>query len=321
MKRFLYIASISAVLLAACEKEITVDLPDAEEQLVVEGTVEPGRAPFVILTRTQSFFAPTDVNSLASIFVSGAIITVDDGDGPVALDQICSDDLTEEEIATVAEITGLDPELLTAANICAYSKLDGSLDGEIGRDYALTVQAEGKTLTSTTHLYEPVGLDTVWFKLAEQNPGDDSLGYIWQTSSEPAGLGNYYRWMGRRISHDLDGEIKDPYFISPFFASFEDKYIDGLTFDWSINRGSVPYSTDEDDLNEEAGYFKRNDTVVVKFVSFGRAEYEFYRSLDNNVTSQGDIFSNPANVESNIEGGLGIWAGWSPWLDTLVCIP
>jgi len=311
------------LFLSSCEKEITVDLPPAEEKLVVEGTIEPGRAPFVILTRTQSYFAPTDVNSLAAMFVGGALITVDDGDGPDTLDQYCSGSLTEAEILLAAEIIGIDPDLLMAADICVYSELDGSLDGEIGRDYALRVEAEGHVLTSTTHLYDPVPLDTIWFKLAEQDPGDDSLGFIWQTSTEPPGLGDHYRWLGRRINFDpaTGEEDKDPYFISPYFASFEDKYIDGLTFDWGINRGSVPYSTDEDDLNAEAGYFKRGDTVVVKFVHFGRAEYDFYNSLDVNVTSQGDLFSNPANVQSNIEGGLGIWAGWAPAYDTLVCVP
>ena len=28
-----------------------------------------------------------------------------------------------------------------------------------------------------------------------------------------------------------------------------------------------------------------------------------------------------ANVKSTVTGGIGIWAGWSPWVDTLVCDP
>ena len=55
----------ATLLFTACTKDITVDLPDYPEQLVVEGTIEPGVPPIVILTRTQSYFAPTDLNATA----------------------------------------------------------------------------------------------------------------------------------------------------------------------------------------------------------------------------------------------------------------
>ena len=59
--------------------------------------------------------------------------------------------------------------------------------------------------------------------------------------------------------------------------------------------------------------------TVVKFISIGYKEYDFYTSMENNVASAGDLFSTPANVKSNINGGLGIWAGWGPAYDTVVC--
>ena len=321
MKRTLLLLAATVVLFSGCEKEITVELPVTEQKLVVEGTIEPGRAPIVVLTHTESFFDPTDLYSLLGIFVTGATITVDNGDGPVQLQEVSGTAIPDDILADAAQLIGLEPYLIQFSGISIYTLTDGSLLGEIGRNYALHVQSGDKTLTSSTHLYEVEPLDSVWFKLAQQDPDDDSLGFIWQTTSDPLGVENHYRWMARRINHDPDGTVKDAFFLSPYFASFEDKFIDGLTFDWSINRGEEPYSDDDDDTNEESGYFKRGDTVVVKFASIGRAEFEFYNSLDNNTTSQGDIFSNPANVKSNIEGGLGVWAGWTPWMDTLVCDP
>lgn len=322
MKRLLLLLPLVALFFAGCEKEITVDLPEAEQEVVITGTIEPGRAPIVVVARTQGYFDPTDLNSLLAMYNSDATVTVDNGDGPVTLDVVCGSAIPDELLADAAQLIGLEPAYVEYLGMCVYTKTDGSLLGEVGRSYTLSVQADGKSLTSATSLYPPEPLDSVWFKLAEQNPDDDSLGFIWQTTSDPPGLGNHYRWMARRINEDPEtGQAKDPFFIAPFFAAFEDKYIDGLTFDWSINRGTRPYSTDTDDENEERGYFKRGDTVVVKFSAIGRPEYDFYNSLDNNVTSQGDLFSNPANVKDNIEGGLGIWAGWSPWIDTLVCEP
>ncbi|HMC97475.1 MAG TPA: DUF4249 family protein, partial [Flavobacteriales bacterium] len=234
-------------------------------------------------------------------------------------DRICSGDLTEEELILAAEASGIDINLLRQANICAWTKL--SLLGEEGRTYRLEVQAEGHNLSSTTTLPHALALDSLWFKLAQRQPDDDTLGFIWARMSDPDTIGNNYRWLAKRINHYSNGEQKDGTFIAPLFAAFWDRYINGLSFDFNFNRGSVPYSEAEDDINEEGGYFKRGDTVVVKFVSMGINEYRFYNSFSNNVTSQGDLFSTPANVMSNIEGGLGVWAGWGTRLDTVVCTP
>ena len=308
-----------ALLLTACEKEITVDLPTTEPRLVVEGTIQTGGPPLVILTRTQSYFAPTDISSIASIFVKDALITVNDGFTTATLDQICSDALTEEQIQLAAAVTGLDPGLLANADICIYTKLD--MLGIEGRTYSLNIAADGKTASSVTSIPYNLALDSAWFELALQEPDDDTLGFIHATLSDPDTLGNAYRWYAQRINAGSDGEPKDDGFIAPFFSAFEDKYINGLTFDFSYNRGSSPYSTADDDENEERGYFKVGDTVVVKFVSIGMKEFDFYNTFYNNVATQGDLFSNPANARSNINGGLGVWAGYAYAYDTVVCIP
>jgi len=54
-------------------------------------------------------------------------------------------------------------------------------------------------------------------------------------------------------------------------------------------------------------------------VSIGFNEHEFYTSYDENVGTQGDLFGTPVNARSNIEGGLGIWAGWGVYADTIIC--
>ena len=45
MERKILPLLIPALLLIACEKEITVDLPDVPQRLVVEGVIEPGLPP------------------------------------------------------------------------------------------------------------------------------------------------------------------------------------------------------------------------------------------------------------------------------------
>ena len=65
-------------LLFSCEKEIDVDLPRPEEKLVVEGVVETGAFPYVVLSKTSPYFDPTDVESVANSYVSEATITLSD---------------------------------------------------------------------------------------------------------------------------------------------------------------------------------------------------------------------------------------------------
>jgi hypothetical protein len=309
------------LLFTACEKEIVVDLPETEARLVVEGTIEAGSPPLVILTTTQSYFAPTDLNSLAGIFVKGAVVVVSDGITVDTLDQVCSSQIPDSLIDEAAAITGLDPALLANADICVYIDLGNDIVGVEGRTYTLRVEAGDKLATSVTSIPNHVALDSTWFRLAEQAPDDDTLGFLWATLSDPDTLGNAYRWYARRINPGTDGEPKDDDFIAPFFSVFEDRYVNGLTFDFSYNRGSEPFSTAEDDDNEERGYFKVGDVVVVKFVSIGLKEYQFYNTYYNNVASQGDLFSNPANARSNIDGGLGVWAGYAFAYDTVLCVP
>lgn len=310
-----------ALLAMGCEKEITVDLPETEPKVVVEGTIETGQPPIVLLTRTQSYFAPTDIAGLASLYITEGLVIVSDGFVTDTLDKVCSGQLTEEQLIAASEATGISVDLLRQINICAWTDLGGTLQGVEGRSYQLRVEADNKVLTSTTTVPNAVALDSVWFKLAQQRPDDDTLGFIWGRLNDPDTAGNAYRWFAQRTNAGTDGGAKDDSFIAPLFSVFEDRYINGLQFDFSYNRGSVPFSEADDDNNEESGYFKVGDTVVVKFATIGLREFQFYNSMSNNVASQGDLFSTPANVKTNISGGLGVWAGLGTRFHTVICVP
>ncbi len=317
------IATLIAIvlLMLGCTKDITVKLPETEQRLVIEGNIESGQPPIVFLTRTQSYFSPTDLAALANVYITEGNVTVFDGTTTHTLTKLCSGSLTPEQLLLAAQLTGVDIALLASINICAWTVTDGSLVGEPGRTYSLQVEADGKTATAITTIPQVVALDSLWFRLAQQSPGDDSLGFVWAALSDPDTLGNGYRWFTKRINQSVNGGPKDISFIAPLFSVFEDRFFSGLTFDFPNSRGSVPFSSAVDDNNEESGYFKRGDTVVVKFASLGRKEYKFYESYANNVSSQGDLFSNPSNVVSNISGGLGVWVGYGTSLDTVVCVP
>ena len=309
--------AIAALTLISCEKEVQVDLPETDAKLVVEGTIEQGQPPIVILTRTQSFFAPTDLNSIANIFVTGAQITVNDGTTTVTLQEIDFAGLTPELLAQVAQLVGIDPILLESISVYSLPPGNNSMIGEVGRTYTLNVSGDGKSCSAVTKIPNVIPWDSTWWRLAEQEADDDSSGYIWGRLTDPDTLGNGYRHYARRFYSADPDFIEDSRFISPLGSTFNDKYINGLTIDIYAVRGRSPFTDNSED--ETAGYFLRGDSVAIKLVSMGMKEADFYMTYDNNVGSQGDIFSTPANARGNIDGGLGIWAGWGAYYDTLVC--
>ena len=316
MRKIILIA-LAALAFISCEKEVEVDLPETEAKLVVEGVIEQGQRPLVILTRSQSYFAPTDLNSIAGIFVSGATVTVNDGFTTYDLPELNSNGLTDEEIEIAAELTGIDPTLLASSGISVYTRLDTQLLGVEGRTYTLNVTGDGKSCSAVTKIPNVVPWDSTWWRLAEVNPDDDSSGYVWGRLSDPDTMGNGYRHYARRFYSADPDFVEDSRFISPLGTTFNDKYLNGLTVDFFAVRGRSPFTDNSED--ETAGFFLRGDSVVMKFVSMGLNEADFYITYDNNVASQGDIFSTPANARGNIDGGLGIWAGWAAYYDTLVC--
>jgi len=311
------VALIVVLMVSSCEKNIAVDLPTTDPRLVIEGVIEQGQPPYLILTRTESYFSSTDINSLSNIFVHGADVTVDNGSMQFPLTELCSSAIPDSLLPLVAALIGVDVAVLEAINYCVYTTLDPIAVGEIGKTYSLTVNAEGKTATASTKIHEPVALDSVWFKL-EDPSANDSLGFAWARLSDPDTLGNAYRWFAQRINSYADGEQKDQYAIAPLGSAFTDQFFNGLSFEFFYYRGQIPNSDKEDDNNEENGLFKVGDTIVVKFTTIGLAEEDFYTSFETEVSNTGNPFANPSNVLTNIEGGLGVWAGLGVARDTII---
>ena len=84
MNKLVYMCVIVFVLgmMQACEREIDIELPNSEDLLVVEGSIETGEYPKVLITRNRGFFNefPTDLNTFLTEFVvQDAIVTISDG--------------------------------------------------------------------------------------------------------------------------------------------------------------------------------------------------------------------------------------------------
>jgi len=276
---------ITLAIISSCEKDITVDLPVAEQKIVVEGYIETGQKAVVTLTKSASFFAPIDSASLLSYLVLNAFVTVSNG-------------ITTDTLVLTVDNNYYIPLVYKTQN----------LTGQEGSTYTLTVVADGKTVTSVTTIPHAVPLDSVWFKLQE---GRDTLGYAWAHLTDPDSIGNCYRWFAKRLG-------KDERYLPPPGSVFEDKFINGRSFDFAYNRGTEPNSNALDDDNEERGFFKIGDTIAVKFCAIDRTHFDFWRIEEVQINSNGNPFAAPARIPSNINGGLGIWGGYAVTYDTII---
>lgn len=313
------------LLLIACEQEVEVDLPTTESLLVVEGTIFQGNPPVVFIGESQGYFDPVDANSIGQAFLSGGIVQVNDGENTYALDELCTSDLPPELLDVAEDLLGFPAELLAVLDLCVYTSFDPVLVGESGKTYELDVTYQNHSLSASTTIIEPVQLDSAWF----QAPGTlDTLGLMYAQFTDPDTLGNAYRWFAKRINRrpdwdEMAGEVKDANFVAPLGSVFDDAFFNGLNFEFGTFRGVAAGSSAWDDdfaSSSEAGYFKSGDTVVVRFCSIDDDVFRSVQSYENLILSQGSPFAPPANMLTNVLGGLGLWAGYGIYQDTVICL-
>jgi hypothetical protein len=312
---------VISFLFFGCEKEIDVELPDVESRIVVDGQIENGKAPIVLLTRSQGYFEPTDLQALQDIFIQGAKVSVKHNGQTDTLVEVCSSSLPPQLLEQLSEQTGFSPEALQQIDICGYTSF--TFVGETNTVYDLKVEVGEEVLTSSTKINNLVELDSLWFEIAGEA---DSLGFLWAEITDPDTLGNAYRWFAKRINDypawsENAGEQKDQSYIAPIGSAYDDQFYNGLSFEFAYYRGVATNSGKPDDQNEERGYYKLGDTVAVRGCHIDRGVFRFVQSFETNVSQAGSPFASPANVDSNIEGGLGVWAGYAAAYDTVVCVP
>jgi hypothetical protein len=186
--------------------------------------------------------------------------------------------------------------------------------GVAGQSYTLTVVADGQTNYAVTTIPQPIVLDSVWWKV---DPPRDSLGYAWARFTDPSGIGNAYRWFAKRPK-------KDRRYVAPQGATFDDKFIDGKNIDIFNLRGIDPTSTSAEDkaTGEERFFYKKTDTIYIKFCTIDYASLRFYQTYETALQSNSNPFASPTSIQSNIKGGgLGIWAGFGATFDTIMPKP
>jgi hypothetical protein len=286
MKNIFLLTILSLLLFYSCTEKINVTLPNADKKIVIEGNIENGKNPEVIITKSIGLFSSVANTNIDDFYVLDAAVYVSDG-----------------------AITDTLHLAIDSSSSLGVVYTGNKIIGVPGRVYYLTVKHEGKTYTSYTNIPTPVALDSVWWK---PQPPKDTLGFANARLSEPAGLGNNYRWYAKRP--------RDRRFLAPYGATFDDNYIDGVSFEFAYTKGYDPTDAENTYENDSArGYYSKFDTIYIKFCSINRAAKDFYTTFETALGNNGNPFASPVTILSNINGGaLGVWAGFGASYDTIL---
>lgn len=314
-KSIFYIIALALIsALSACESEIELDVPPGEEQIVIEGRIEAGMPPIVLVSTTRGFFEPATAADVAASYIDDAEVFVND----IALSRICASEIPQELLPLFIEITGIEGINIETFPICIYVGTETEQFGVENTTYQLKVNAKGHTLTSKAHIPSLVRPDSVWFRLWANS---NRFGYCFAYLTDPDTLGNNYRAFTRRIGPNQNENPVDPTFYAPLGGVFADDFFNATTVEVGIVRGQPGNSSRPTDTGESARFFEKGDTFVLKFCSTDAGTYDFFRTLEAQQGANGSPFAAPNNVISNINGGLGIWAAYVCSQDTVVVAP
>lgn len=214
---------VSIIGIASCDDSLDFTIENYQQSLVIEGWIEQGQYPQVVLTRSAAYFDRIDSASIRALVVTTAKVTVSDG--------------VKEEILTLKVNEDFFPPYLYQGT---------ELRGEEGKHYQLRVETGGKVYEATTFIPPRPHIDSLWFGLAT---GKDSLGYIYGRFQDNPEEENYYRSFTRLMG-------KDKKFIPVYLSATGDLYFNGKEFTFSLLRGSESFSEVSEDI-----YFKKGDTV------------------------------------------------------------
>lgn len=281
MKQALYISFL--ILVFSCRKDVKLKLPEYKQRVVIEASIETGSTASVYLSYSVPYFGNFDFSTPQKAFIKGAFVTIRDGQ-------------TTDTLKELAPSIG-------------YFYAGFKLIGRQSTTYTIEVRVNGKSFETTTSILTPPRLDSLYF-----HPDHDSLGFLDQKFSEPAGSGDCYRWFAKRLG-------RDQYYAAPFNSVFDDKFVDGKQFVFGFDRGVQPNRTQAGADDPELGRYKRGDTVVVKFCKIGRREYDFWNTYYQNKSSNANPFSAPSNVKSmfnDYENAFGAFVGYAPFFDTII---
>lgn len=287
-------------LVFSCEEKYQPDTSKYPTEYVVEGFIEytaENTPTYVMISRTIPFLGLITAETLESTFVRDAqVVVTTDGENPVQLTEVCLDEIdpsVAEQLRDILVVNSVFEQL------CFYIDLSNQIVRKPGSTYDLTINAGDDQLTATTTIPDTVPAISVFHKVPAGNVLEGFFD-VELEFTDPMDQVDYYRV--------LSGVNERPLF-SNGGSVFDDVFFDGETLSFPIPRPVYPDEVAEID---SVGLYRAGDTVNLKWMTLDYDHYEFWSSLEFD-SNNGGPFANYTRANSNINGGLGIWGGYSAY--------
>jgi len=239
-------------------------------QLVVEGWIENGQHPIVMVSESIGIATDREMDTKGILDHIAKWAKVSISDG------------TRTEILTgIPDPEYFPPYIFTSSNIT----------GEVGKSYTLKVEYKDYKMEATTRIPEPVPIEKVYVQSVT-----DTTASVRVCFTDPPQTGQYYKIFTRT-------EGKDSHYHPSAFTNVSDESLDGYTemFIYSTQR----LMDFVDFPNIHVG-----DVLWIKLCTMDRSSYLYWNNFEIMLASNVLNMFYENDLESNMEGALGYWAGY-----------
>lgn len=266
MKKSVIILFLAVLLPLSCTKAI----PQSDSRLVVEGWIESGGHPMVLLSESMILEMDKEVSTtdLIENIAKWARVTVSDGEKSVVLTGVMDSNYFPPYVFSTDKITG-----------------------EVGKTYEIKVEYKDYKATAKTTIPEPVPLDKVYVADIQ-----DSLCHVVCGFTDPSPKGNYYKVFTRETG-------KDTYYHPSALAQTDDAQLNGYT-------ELFLYSTLRIMDFLALPNIKQGGELWVKLCTMDKEAYSFWKNYEVLLYANIFGAETGTAMKGNVNGALGYWVGY-----------
>lgn len=261
------------LIIVSCSKDDFSVQTNIESKIVVEGWIEEGDYAQVLLSSSIPVTGVIDSTTVLDHVIRSAKITVSDG--------------VSSEVLRVKNDKNRVPPFVYFGSI---------LKGEAGKEYSLKIEYLNYVITAVTTIPKSVELKSAEYV---KNNATDTTGYVFVKFDDPQNEKNYYQ-----LATKIEGE--ESIFVPAFYGNLDDKNFKDTSVSLQINRGVLLFPK-----TKFTPYFADGDLIYVKLRTQNKETLDFWNSWQNEiVNSKNPIYPSNKSLKSNIDGGIGVWAGY-----------
>jgi len=289
--------ALTSLFFASCDsftRNIDIDLPPVERELVVECYLRPNEPYRLLLTQTSGYF-----DSLSQCPMARGAVVIITHNG-------VKDTLKEAEYLGDCSLTN--PNFIpyfdgTRTRFYNYGS-NTLCPVDYNSDFTLEVidAANNKYLTATTRMLPPVPITS----FTANWKADSSAAFAFLEAIDNGSTADFYRVMLHQ-TYVYEPDSATGGFLNVANRPEFDATIDDGRF---FNGETIAFGTGYD--------YEEGDTLIATIYHIEKAYHDYLEAIRDSENANGNPFAQPPTITDNINGGRGIFTFLSFDRDTLI---